>query len=69
MILIGYDDERGPQLFKCDPAGYFIGYKATTAGAKHQEGLNQLEKKLKKTPDLETENAIEVVLIDSSLPS
>jgi 20S proteasome subunit alpha 1 len=27
MILIGMDDERGPQLFKCDPAGYYAGYK------------------------------------------
>jgi 20S proteasome subunit alpha 1 len=62
MILIGYDDERGPQLFKCDPAGYYIGYKATTAGTKHQEALNHLEKKLKKNPELETDDAIEVKL-------
>ena len=26
-ILIGVDEERGPQLFKVDPAGYFVGYK------------------------------------------
>lgn len=25
--LIGIDEERGPQLFKVDPAGYFVGYK------------------------------------------
>lgn len=26
-ILIAIDEERGPQLFKVDPAGYFVGYK------------------------------------------
>jgi 20S proteasome subunit alpha 1 len=60
MILIGYDDERGPQLFKCDPAGYYVGHKATAAGAKKQEALNHLEKKLKKDPQLSTEETIEV---------
>jgi Proteasome subunit len=25
--LVGIDEERGPQLFKVDPAGYFVGYK------------------------------------------
>jgi len=45
--LISLDEELGPQLFKCDPAGYYIGYKGTAAGPKQQEALNQLEKKLK----------------------
>ncbi len=26
-MLIGIDEERGPQLFKVDPAGYYVGYK------------------------------------------
>jgi 20S proteasome subunit alpha 1 len=26
-MLFGIDEERGPQLFKVDPAGYFVGYK------------------------------------------
>ena len=26
-ILIAIDEEKGPQLFKVDPAGYFVGYK------------------------------------------
>lgn len=60
MILIGYDDEMGPQLFKVDPAGYYVGYKATSAGAKQQESLNHLEKKLKKNPTLNMEDTIEV---------
>ncbi|TPX06744.1 uncharacterized protein E0L32_002240 [Thyridium curvatum] len=45
--LISLDSENGPQLFKCDPAGYYIGYKGTAAGPKQQEALNHLEKKLK----------------------
>ncbi|KAJ1551688.1 hypothetical protein HK096_004359 [Nowakowskiella sp. JEL0078] len=59
MILIGHDDEFGPQLFKCDPAGYYVGYKATSAGAKHQEATNHLEKKFKKSQDLESDDAVE----------
>ncbi|KAL0636067.1 Proteasome subunit YC7alpha/Y8 (protease yscE subunit 7) [Maublancomyces gigas] len=47
MTLIAIDDEMGPQLFKTDPAGYYVGYKATASGPKQQEALNHLEKKLK----------------------
>jgi len=47
-MLIGIDEERGPQLFKVDPAGYFVGYKvrryvrgglgSCTGGAVHKGG-------------------------------
>jgi 20S proteasome subunit alpha 1 len=65
IILIGYDDERGPQLFKCDPAGYYVGYRATAAGAKQQEALNHLEKKLKKEPQLDMNDTVEVRSVES----
>ncbi|KKY18410.1 putative proteasome subunit alpha type-6 [Phaeomoniella chlamydospora] len=45
--LISLDDEYGTQLYKCDPAGYYVGYKATASGPKQQEALNHLEKRLK----------------------
>ncbi|KAH9037641.1 proteasome subunit iota [Lactarius pseudohatsudake] len=48
MILIGIDLELGPQVFKLDPAGYFVGFHATAAGQKQQEAMNHLEKKWKK---------------------
>lgn len=48
MILIGHDAEKGPQIFKLDPAGYFVGFHATAAGQKQQESMNVLEKKWKK---------------------
>ncbi|GJT16010.1 proteasome subunit alpha type-6, partial [Tanacetum coccineum] len=27
-MVLGIDDENGPKLFKCDPAGHFFGHKA-----------------------------------------
>jgi len=46
--MIGVDPELGPQCFKLDPAGYFVGFHATAAGQKQQEAMNHLEKKWKK---------------------
>jgi len=45
--LISVDSEFGPQLYKCDPAGYYAGYKGVSTGPKMQEALNFLEKKIK----------------------
>ena len=47
QTIISVDSEFGPQLYKCDPAGYYVGYKATATGPKQQEVLNYFEKKLK----------------------
>jgi 20S proteasome subunit alpha 1 len=46
MILCGIDEEAGPQLYRVDSGGSFLGYKATAAGAKHQEAESILEKKV-----------------------
>lgn len=47
MIIMGMDEEEGPSLFKCDPAGHYVGYKACAAGAKEQEAFNFLQNKFK----------------------
>jgi len=67
MMLIGMDEERGPQLFKCDPAGYFIGYHACAAGQKDQEAVNYLEKKLKDAPTSELSEADTIQMAIASL--
>ncbi|XP_018015750.1 proteasome subunit alpha type-6 [Hyalella azteca] len=51
MILIAYDDELGPCVYKTDPAGYYCGARACGAGAKNTEVNSFLEKKYRtKTP-------------------
>jgi len=46
-IYIGIDEESGPELYRCDPAGHYMGYRACAAGSKEQEANNLLEKKVK----------------------
>lgn len=60
MLVVGLDEELGPQLYKCDPAGYYCGYKATAAGVKQTEATSFLEKKVKKKLDWTYEQIVEV---------
>lgn len=42
------DENTSPQIYKCDPAGYYTGMKAVAVGPKQQEASAYLEKKFKK---------------------
>ncbi|OWZ24808.1 Proteasome subunit alpha type-6 [Phytophthora megakarya] len=61
-MLISVDEEKGPQLFKIDPAGHFWGYKATSAGVKEQEAQNYLEKKIKANPAMDQETTLHTAI-------
>jgi 20S proteasome subunit alpha 1 len=56
------DDEVGPELFKVDPAGHFLGYKATAAGAKEQDAINALEKHFKENTTLSLDETIRLAI-------
>jgi len=67
MIIIGIDvegEDKIPQLFRCDPAGYFVGFKATSAGQKEQEANNFLEKRYKTeaNPQLSYNDTVQLAL-------
>lgn len=61
-MLIAIDEERGPQLFKVDPAGFYIGYKATSVGTKEVEATNFLEKKFKGNPQMSYDDAVQAAI-------
>ncbi|XP_074579510.1 proteasome subunit alpha type-6-like [Curcuma longa] len=61
-MILGIDEEKGPQLFKCDPAGHFFGHKATSAGLKEQEAINFLEKKMKNDPVFSYEETVQTAI-------
>lgn len=39
-IIAGIDLEKGPSLFKVDPAGYYFGFKGVASGVKEQDAIN-----------------------------
>lgn len=61
-LLFTIDDERGPQLFKIDPAGHFQGYKAAATGEKEQSASNHLEREFKKKLEMSTDDALKVAI-------
>ncbi|KAK8591112.1 hypothetical protein V6N13_031179 [Hibiscus sabdariffa] len=61
-MVLGIDEEKGAQLYKCDPAGHFYGHKATSAGSKEQEAINFLEKKMKNDPAFTYEETVQTAI-------
>ncbi|XP_072947883.1 proteasome subunit alpha type-6-like [Epargyreus clarus] len=62
MMLIAYDDETGPCVYKTDPSGYYCSYKAVAAGAKATDAAAFLEKKLKKRAELAADDAVQLAV-------
>ena len=44
VTLVACDEEHGPQVYKIDPSGQNVGYKAVSTGTKEQEATTFLEK-------------------------
>ncbi|KAM3568226.1 hypothetical protein VYU27_009646 [Nannochloropsis oceanica] len=62
-MLVGVDDERGPQLYKVDPAGHFFPFKATAAGVKQDEAINWLEKKVSEMSTMDTDSTVQMAIM------
>lgn len=61
--LVGVDEEFGPALYRVDPSGQSIGFKAVSTGPKEQEAVTQLEKHYKKNEgQWDTKGTIETAI-------
>ena len=63
VTIVGFDDEFGPQLYRVDPSGQAVGFRAVSTGAKEQEATTQLEKHYRKNEgQWDTKETIEVAI-------
>lgn len=51
-MYAGFNEDNQPELYRVDPAGHYMGYKACSAGVKETEAMGNLEKALKLTMDV-----------------
>mmetsp|Transcript_4308 Transcript_4308/g.3864 ORF Transcript_4308/g.3864 Transcript_4308/m.3864 type:complete len:245 (-) Transcript_4308:49-783(-) len=61
-LFIGYDDEKNAQVFKVDPAGHYLPYKAVATGKLEAEAMNFLEKKVNDLSTLTNNETIELAI-------
>ena len=62
MLFIGVDEEKGAQVFKVDPSGHYLPYKAVATGRSEPEAMNFLEKKVAELGSLDTNSTIEMAI-------
>ena len=63
MLFIGFDDEKGSQVFKVDPTGHYLPYKAVAMGKFEPEAMNFLEKRVTDLGELDEENTVEMAIM------
>ena len=62
MLLIGAEDEKGAQVFKVDPSGHLLPYKAVSTGKYEPEAMNFLEKKVAELEQLDEDGTVEMAV-------
>lgn len=62
MLLIGADEEKGAQVFKVDPAGHLLPYKAVSTGKYEPEAMNFLEKRVAELEQLDENATVEMAI-------
>lgn len=62
-LLVGVDDERGPQVFKVDCAGHYLPFFAAASGSKEQEAVNFLEKKVEEMKGFGVDDTVRTAIM------
>lgn len=62
-LLVGVDDEKGPQVFKVDCAGHYLPFFAAASGSKEQEAVNFLEKKVAEMKDFNGDDTVRTAIM------
>lgn len=62
-ILIGVDDEKGPQVFKVDCAGHYLPFFGTASGSKEQEAVNFLERRVEDMKEYDADQTVRTAIM------
>ena len=62
-LLVGVDDEKGPQVFKVDCAGHYLPFFAAASGSKEQEAVIFLEKKLAEMKGFDGDDTVRTAIM------